>query len=91
MYLCNEFKKTELYAKIKDRPSSRQAIAFISGIGGDAEVITDEFNLLVDRKKEVQDLKNKLKELLSSKEDNDIVLTTLAEISIEYIKAKGKK
>jgi energy-coupling factor transporter ATP-binding protein EcfA2 len=90
MYLCNEFKKAELYSKVKDRPATRQAIAFIAGIGGNAEVVSEEFNLLTDKAKDVQELKRQLEELLSGQKDNALVLTALSEISIERIK-KGRK
>jgi energy-coupling factor transporter ATP-binding protein EcfA2 len=91
LYLCTEFKKTELYTKVKERPASRQAIAFIAGIGSNTEVVSDEFDLLTDKKKDVQKLKEKLKELLEKEKDTAIILTALSEISIEHLKSKGKK
>lgn len=88
--LCTEFKKAELYTKVKGRPSSRQAIAFIAGIGSKAEIISGDFDLLVDKAKEVQKLKDKLQKLLDEEKDNALVLTALSEISIERLKLKGK-
>ena len=88
--LCTEFKKAELYAKVKGRKSNRQAIAFIAGIGGQTEIISGDFDLLTDKVKEVQKLKDKLRQLLASENDN-LVLTALSEISIERLKSKSKK
>ena len=84
--LCIEFKKAELYTKVKNRNPSRQAIAFISGIGGKAEITTGEFSILIDKKKEVEKSKQKIRELFKSEKDISLVLTALAETSIEYLR-----
>jgi len=89
LHLCTEFKKAELYTKIKDRPSSRQAIAFIAGIGGKTETITSEFDLLVDKQKDVTAFKEKIKDIFKQEKDLNLILTALAETSIDYLK-KGK-
>lgn len=86
--LCTEFKKAELYAKVKGRPASRQAIAFIAGIGGSAEVISGDFDLLTSKTKEVASLKGKLAKILNEEKDSALVLTALSEISIELLKKK---
>jgi hypothetical protein len=88
IHLCTEFKKAELYTKVKNRPSSRQAIAFISGIGEKAEVILGEFDLLVDKQTDVKKLKTKLKRLIQNEKNKSLVLTALAETSIELLKVK---
>ena len=84
--LCTEFKKAELYAKVKGRPASRQAIAFIAGIGGSAEVISGDFDLLTSKTKEVSVLKTKLEKILHDEKDNSLILTALSQISIELLK-----
>lgn len=84
--LCTEFKKAELYAKVKGRPASRQAIAFIAGIGGSAEVISGDFDLLTSKTKEVSALKTKLEKILHDEKDNSLILTALSQISIELLK-----
>ena len=86
--LCTEFKKAELYTKVKGRPASRQAIAFIAGIGGSAEVISGDFDLLTSKTKEVSALKNKLEKILKEEKDNALVLTALSQISIDILKQK---
>jgi hypothetical protein len=88
IHLCTEFKKAELYTKVKNRPSSRQAIAFISGIGEKSEIIVGEFDLLVEKQAEVEKLKTKLKQLIQNERNNSLVLTALAETSIEILKVK---
>jgi hypothetical protein len=88
IHLCTEFKKAELYTKVKNRPSSRQAIAFISGIGEKAEIILGEFDLLVEKQAEVKSLKTKLKRIIQEEKNKSLVLTALAETSIELLKAK---
>jgi hypothetical protein len=89
--LCIEFKKAELFTKVKNRNPSRQAIAFISGIGGKAEIITGEFSLLIDRKEEVEKSKQKIRELFNKEEDISLILTALAETSIEYLREKNEQ
>jgi hypothetical protein len=84
--LCTEFKKAELYTKVKNRPTNRQAIAFISGIGGKTEIIKGEFDLLVDKKEAVNELKLKIKHLFHEEKDIPLLLTALAETSIEYLR-----
>ena len=86
--LCTEFKKAELYAKVKGRPASRQAIAFIAGIGGSAEVISGDFDLLTTKTKEVSALKNKLEKILKDEKDSALILTALSELSIDILKQK---
>jgi hypothetical protein len=84
--LCTEFKKAELYTKVKNRPANRQAIAFISGIGGKTEITKGEFDLLVDKKEAVNELKLKIKHLFHKENDIPLILTALAETSIEYLR-----
>jgi hypothetical protein len=86
IYLCTEFKKAELYTKVKNRPSSRQAIAFISGIGEKSEIILGEFDLLVEKQEEVKKLKTRLKQIIQNERNKSLVLTALAETSIELLK-----
>jgi hypothetical protein len=88
LQMCIEFKKAELYTKVKNRPASRQAIAFISGIGDRTEVYTGEFDFLVDKAKETKKLKDKIKKIMGDEKDISIILTALAETSIEYLKDK---
>ena len=85
--LCTEFKKAELYTKVKNRPASRQAVAFIAGIGNNAEVIEGEFDLLTDMQSDVSDLKDKIKSVVKSTTNKNVLLAALTEISIEYLKA----
>lgn len=88
--LCTEFKKAELYTKVKNRPSSRQAVAFIAGIGGKAEVIQGEFDLLTDMQDEVLTLKKNIKTVLDSTTNRNILLEALTELSIEYLRAENE-
>lgn len=85
--LCTEFKKAELYTKVKNRPASRQAVAFIAGIGNKAEVIEGEFDLLTDMQSDVSNLKNKIKDAVKDTTNKNVLLAALTEISIEYLKA----
>ncbi len=87
--LCTDFKKAELYTKVKNRPASRQAVAFIAGIGGKSEIIQGEFDLLTDMQDEVLALKNNLKEVLKNTKNKNVLLGALTEISIEYLKAEN--
>ena len=86
--LCTEFKKAELYAKVKGRQASRQAIAFIAGIGDRAEVVSGDFDLLISKEKEVAKLKSRLEDVLKNETDKALMLTALSEISIELLKQK---
>lgn len=88
--LCTEFKKAELYTKVKNRPSSRQAVAFIAGIGDKAEVIQGEFDLLTDMQDEVLTLKKNIKTVLDSTKNRNILLEALTELSIEYLRAENE-
>lgn len=87
--LCTEFKKAELYTKVKNRPSSRHAVAFIAGIGGNAKVIQGEFDILTDKKNDVDILKKQLKEITSKAKDKNVLLEALTELSIEYLKVEN--
>lgn len=87
--LCTEFKKAELFTKVKNRPASRQAVAFIAGIGNKAEVIEGEFDLLTDMQSDVSDLKDKIKNVVKFTKDKNVLLAALTEISIEYLKAEN--
>jgi len=89
--LCTEFKKAELYTKLKNRTSSRQAIAYLSKIGGKEEIITGEFDLLIDKKNEVDDLIKSIKNAIKKEKNISIILTALAETSIEYLREKNEK
>ena len=89
--LCIEFKKAELFTKIKNRTPERQAIAFISGIGGKSEITTGEFSLLVEKKADVEKTKEKIKQLLKSEKDIALILTALAETSIEYLRKNNEQ
>jgi len=88
--LCTEFKKAELYTKVKNRPSSRQAVAFIAGIGSKAEIIHGEFDLLTDMQDEVHALKNDIKNVLKNTKNKNVLLEALTEISIEYLRAENE-
>lgn len=88
--LCTEFKKAELYTKVKNRPSSRQAVAFIAGIGSKAEIIHGEFDLLTDMQDEVHALKNDIKNVLKNTKNKNVLLEALTQISIEYLRAENE-
>jgi hypothetical protein len=89
--LCTEFKKAELYTKLRNRPSTRQAIAYLSKIGGKEEIITGEFDLLLDKKNDVDDLIKKIKQVVKNEKNISLILTALAETSIEYLRKKNEK
>ena len=89
--LCTEFKKAELYTKLKNRPSTRQGIAYLSKIGGKEEIITGEFDLLLDKKNEVAILMKNIKQVLRKEKNISVILTALAETSIEYLREKNEK
>lgn len=90
MRLCTEFKKAELYTKVRNRPATRQAIAFISGIGIKTEITMGEFDLLVDKNDDVRKLKTKIKKIFQNEENISLVLTALAETSIEYLRRRDE-
>ena len=90
LMLCTEFKKAELYTKVKNRPSSRQAVAFIAGIGKQAEIIQGEFDLLTDMQKEVVTLKRDIRKVLKNIKNKNVLLEALTEISIEYLRAENE-
>jgi ABC-type molybdenum transport system ATPase subunit/photorepair protein PhrA len=89
--LCTEFKKAELYTKLKNRPATRQAIAYLCKIGGKEEIITGEFDLLIDKQNEVDVLLKKIKQAIKNEVNVSVVLTALAETSIEYLREKNEK
>lgn len=84
--LCTDFKKTELYAKIKNKPASRQAIAFIAGIGKKTEIIQGEFDILVDMHPEVVALKTALQKALAGTKNKNVLLEALTELTIEHLR-----
>ena len=86
--LCTEFKKTELCTKVKNRPASRRAIAFITGIGGASTIVEGEFDILNNSTEEINKIKEKLKEATSQVKDKNLLLAALTEMSIEYLKAE---
>ena len=88
--LCTEFKKAELYTKVKNRPASRQAVAFIAGIGRQAEIIQGEFDLLTDMQADVISLKKEIKNVLKDVKNKNVLLEALTEISIEYLRAENE-
>lgn len=90
LMLCTEFKKAELYTKVKNRPSSRQAVAFIAGIGKQAEIIQGEFDLLTDMQNEVVTLKKDIRKVLKNIKNRNVLLEALTEISIEYLRAENE-
>jgi len=89
--LCIEFKKAELFTKVKNRSPERQAIAFISGIGAKTEITTGEFSLLIEKKDEVEKTKQKIKQLFRSEKDIALILTVLAETSIDYLRERNEQ
>lgn len=89
--LCTEFKKAELYAKVKGRKANRQAIAFIAGIGDTTEIVSGDFDILKGKKTEVNKIKKQISDILSSESDKNLILTALSELSIELLKTKDKK
>ena len=84
--LCTEFKKTELYAKVKNKSASRQAVAFIAGIGKKTEIIQGEFDILVDMHPEVIALKKTLQKALSGTKNKNVLLEALTELTIEHLR-----
>jgi hypothetical protein len=86
LYLCNQFKKTELYVKVKNRPATRQGIALIVGIGTKAETVASEFDILFEKQEEVNNLKKDLNKHIRVQHDNSIILAALAELTLEYIR-----
>lgn len=84
--LCTEFKKAELYTKIKHKSASRQAVAFIAGIGKKAEIIQGEFDILVDMHPEVLALKKLLQKVLNGTKNKNVKLEALTELTIEYLR-----
>ena len=89
--LCTEFKKAELYTKLKNRPSKRQAIAYLTKIGGNEEIIIGDFDLLLDKKNEVNYLMKSIKSVIDNEQNISVILTALAETSIEYLRKKDEK
>lgn len=86
LLLCTEFKKAELYAKVKNKPASRQAVAFIVGIGKKTEIIQGEFDILVDMQEEVNDIKKDIKKSLKNIKNKNILLEALTELTIENLR-----
>lgn len=83
--LCTEFKKAELYTKVQNRPSSRQAIAFISGIGGQAEVTHHEFDYLTEQESQIQKIIEDIEPLITPSINKNIALAALAKLSIQLL------
>lgn len=86
LILCKEFKKTEIYTKIKNKKSNRQAVAFITGIGGDAEIVEGEFDLLDSNIGKVDEVKSIIKSSLTDSVDKNVLLAALTQMIIENIK-----
>lgn len=84
--LCTEFKKTELYAKVKNKSASRQAVAFIAGIGKKTEIIQGEFDILVDLHPEVIVLKKNIQKAVAGIKNKNVLLEALTELTIENLR-----
>lgn len=88
--LCKEFKKCELYTKIKNKPSSRQAIAFIAGIEGSSEIITEEFSIVDSKTDELNQLMAHMETIIEKIDDKQLILTALSRVAINQIKGVSK-
>ena len=89
LFLCKEFKKAELCSKIKHRTSMRQGVAFITGIGGDSNIIEGEFDVLNNARDEIDSLKGKLDSIATTVKDKNVLLAALTELSIKYLEQKN--
>lgn len=87
--LCTEFKKAELYTKVKNRKSSRQAIAFVTGIGQKSEIIEGEFDILLDSKEEVERVKQDISKSTKNIKNKNVLLAALVELTIANLKGKS--
>ena len=90
LFLCKEFKKAELYSKIKNRPSMRRGVAFITGIGGETKVIEGEFDILNDARPAIEEAKEELENIAKSVKDKNVLLAALTELSIKYMGAENE-
>ena len=83
--LCQGFKKAELYSHVKGKPKNRHAISLISALSGDEEIHQLSFDVLEDKKPEIEQIKNKTAKFLMSETNPELVLAALTELSIEYM------
>ena len=75
-----------MYAKIKNKSASRQAVAFIAGIGRKTEIIQGEFDILVDMHPEVVALKRNIQKAVAGTKNRNILLEALTELTIENLR-----
>ena len=84
--LCIEFKKTELFVKIKHRSADRQGIAIISGIGEKSKIFSGEFDILKTKNSKVKELEKKIMSSIKDEKDTDVLLMALTNLTINYLK-----
>lgn len=93
--LCQGFKKAELYARVKGKERNRHAISLMSGLSGNEQVHQLSFDVLEDKKPEIQKIKDKAGKLLMDESDPELVLAALTELSVDYMnllsKSDGRK
>jgi hypothetical protein len=90
--LCQKFRRAELYAHVKGKKSNRHAIALISGLSGSNDTYELEFDVLDDKKNQIDEIKEKIQRITDTYNDEEIILAAMTERSIELMnKIKSKK
>lgn len=89
--LCNDFRRTELYAHVKGKPVSRHAINIVTGLKGSNNVYGASIEILDDQIPLVETIKQDLKQVLSDQYSSSIILAALSELGADYMKILNPK
>ncbi len=86
--LSQKFLRAELYARVKDRPDKRHAMAVVVGMDGRPTPVHEEFAIADMDRNQVDLLIKQVKDALehSGERRRNIILAALAELSALYLK-----
>lgn len=84
--LCNDFRRTELYAHVKGKPVSRHAINIVTGLKGSNNIYEASIEILDDQIPLVETVKQDLKQVISDQYSSSIILAALSELGADYMK-----
>ncbi|EPG3363362.1 hypothetical protein I5590_09010 [Acinetobacter baumannii] len=90
-FLCNEFRRTELYAHIKGKPVSRHAINIITGLRGSNNIYEASIEILDDQLPLVETIKKDLRKAINNHYSSTIILAALSELGADYMELLHEK
>jgi len=88
--MSQKFMRAETFARVKDRPQKRQAMAVVIGANGAPEPMFEEFVVGTSDRDEIDLLIERLETALAASDPHsrNVILAALAELSIRYMEPK---